>query len=147
MLGVLRSEQGESPYQLAPQPGAAQLPELAERLRSSGLEVHLTSSGDVRPLPPGVDLTVFRIVQEALTNTLKYAGTRSHADVELRYLYDAVEVLVTDDGTATAADRGGAGHGLIGMAERVSVFGGSIDVGPRGEGGFCVCVSLPVESR
>jgi uncharacterized protein (TIGR03382 family) len=147
MLGVLRSEPGESPYQLTPQPGAAQLPELVERLRGSGLEVHLASSGDVRPLPPGVDLTVFRIVQEALTNTLKHAGRHARADVALRYLCDAVEVLVVDDGTAAAVAGNGPGHGLIGMAERVSVFGGSIEVGPRRDGGFRVCVSLPLEGR
>lgn len=149
MLGLLRGA-GEASTGLAPQPGVAQLPDLAERLTTSGLDVQLTSVGEVRPLPPGVDLTVFRIVQEALTNTLKHAGGDARALVELRYLPRSVEVEVTDAGAgdqgltaAGPATRGG--HGLIGMAERVSLFGGELHTGVRPEGGFRVLAHLPVE--
>jgi signal transduction histidine kinase len=146
MLGLLRGGSGDTPDRLAPQPGAAQLPELVEWLEGAGLDVQFTSVGDVRPLPPGVDLTVFRIIQEALTNVLKHAGPGAAARVELRYLPGSVEVEVTDDGTGTVAPGNGGGHGLIGMAERVSVFGGSIQAGIRPEGGFRMHVTLPVES-
>lgn len=145
MLGLLRDGAPDSPDPLAPQPGTAQLPELVERLTASGLDVQLASLGDVRPLPPGVDLTVFRITQEALTNTLKHAGTGAKARVEVRYSPRTVEIEVTDTGTGSAAPRG-QGHGLIGMAERVSVFGGSLHAGARPEGGFRVLVELPVEA-
>jgi signal transduction histidine kinase len=146
MLGLLRGGSDDSPSQLAPQPGAAQLSELVERLIASGLDVRLTSVGDARALPPGVDLTVFRIVQEALTNVLKHAGAGVCAHIELRYLPHALEIEVTDDGTAKPS-RTGSGHGLIGMAERVSVFGGCIESGARPEGGFRVFVALPLESK
>lgn len=146
MLGLLRGTQSDAHDLLAPQPGVAQLPELIERLTASGLHVELASVGDVRPLPPGVDLTVFRIAQEALTNTLKHVGPGARAYVELRYLPRAVEIEIIDSGTAPVTP-GRSGHGLIGMAERVSVFGGSLQAGVRPEGGFRVFVTLPVESR
>lgn len=145
MLGLLRGGAGDPPGALAPQPGVAQLPELMDRLTSSGLDAQLVCVGAVRPLPPGVDLTVFRVVQEALTNTLRHAGLGAQARVELRYLPAQVEVEVTDNGT-TAGPPAVGGHGLIGMAERVSVFGGSIEVGRRPQGGFRVSVALPSES-
>ncbi len=146
MLGLLRGGVSDAQDRLAPQPGVAQLPELVDRLVASGLLVQLTSVGDVRPLPPGVDLTVFRIVQEALTNTLKHAGPDAAARVELRYLPDAFEIEVTDDGAAGSAPVG-RGHGLLGMAERVSVFGGTLQAGARPQGGFRVFVTLPVDAR
>ena len=146
MLGVLRGGPGDATYRLTPQPGVAQLPELVERLSASGLRVHLASVGDVQPLPPGLDLTVFRIAQEALTNTLKHAGAGTEAHVELRYRPRGVEIEVTDNGTATVAPAVG-GHGLIGMAERVSIFGGSIQAGVGPDGGFRVLVALPAEPR
>jgi signal transduction histidine kinase len=146
MLGLLRDGSAASPHRLAPQPGVAQLPELVERLTASGLCVQVASVGDVRPLPPGVDLTVFRIAQEALTNTLKHAGPGAEAHVELRYLPGSFEIEVTDDGLVGPA-ASGSGHGLIGMAERASVFGGAIEAGVRPEGGFRVLVALPMEYR
>jgi signal transduction histidine kinase len=146
MLGLLRGGTADSSYQLTPQPGVAQLPELVQRLTTSGLDVRFTPVGEIRPLPPGVDLTVFRIVQEALTNSLKHAGPRTLAHVELRYLPRTIEIEVDDDGPGAVASTGG-GHGLIGMAERVSVFGGSIQTGLRPGGGFRVYVALPVEQR
>ena len=145
MLGLLRAPGGDPDQGLEPQPGAAQLPELVERLAASGLPVQLTTVGDVRTLPPGVDLTVFRIVQEALTNALKHGGPHVKAHVELSYLPDAVEVEITDDGAAGASPAAG-GHGLLGMAERVAVFGGSFEAGVRTEGGFRVHVVLPLEA-
>jgi signal transduction histidine kinase len=148
MLGLLRGA-GDASSALAPQPGVAQLSDLAERLSNSGLEVQLSSVGEVRPLPPGVDLTVFRIVQEALTNTLKHAGG-ARALVELRYLPRSVEVEVTDAGTGRqgwpeAGPATHGGHGLIGMAERVSLFGGELQTGVQPGGGFRVLAHLPVE--
>jgi signal transduction histidine kinase len=145
MLGLLRGGSSDSLDPLAPQPGTAQLPELVERLAASGLAVQLAAFGEVRPLPPGVDLTVFRITQEALTNTLKHAGPGAKAHVELRYLPRTVEIEITDTGTGPVAPRS-HGHGLIGMAERVSVFGGSLQTGARPDGGFRVFVALPAEA-
>ena len=145
MLGLLRAPDGDPNGGLEPQPGAAQLPELVERLAASGLQVQLTTVGEDRALPPGVDLTVFRVVQEALTNALRHGGPHVKAHVELRYLPQAVEVEITDDGAAGGTPPTG-GHGLLGMAERVTVFGGSIETGVRPEGGFRVHVVLPVEA-
>jgi signal transduction histidine kinase len=144
MLGLLRGGPADPQRELAPQPGVAELPELLERLRTSGLDVQFTTSGNVRPLPPGVDLTVYRLVQEALTNSLKHAGPGAGAQVALRYQRTALEIEVTDDGTAGVEPRPG-GHGLIGMAERVSVFDGEIEAGRQPAGGFRVLVTLPVE--
>lgn len=144
MLGLLRAP--GAPDQRTPQPGVAQLPDLVDRLGASGLRVEVATAGPVRPLPPGLDLTVFRIVQEALTNTLKHAGRQARARVALRYLPHALEVEVTDDGTPVLQPSL-SGHGLVGMAERVSVFGGSLATGPRREGGFGVLATLPTEGR
>jgi signal transduction histidine kinase len=146
MLGLLRQRSGETPYRLDPQPGADQLAGLMERLNASGLRVRLAWTGEARTLPPGVDLTVFRIVQEALTNTLKHAGPETEARVEVRYQPTAVEIEVTDDGAGPpATSRQGRGHGLIGMAERVSIFEGCFEAGARPEGGFRVFAELPTE--
>ena len=144
MLGLLRGGSGESPDRLAPQPGVDQLPELVERLSASGLDVRLSSTGKPRSLPPGMDLTVFRIAQEALTNVLKHAGSGARAQLRLCYGPRSVELEVLDDGAATPSAVT-SGHGLIGMTERASVFGGCLDAGPRPEGGFRVFASLPLE--
>ncbi len=144
MLGLLRGVADDSTYRLTPQPGADQVSELADRLTASGLDVQLASTGDPRALPPGVDLTVFRVVQEALTNTLKHAGPGAKARVELRYLPSAIQIEVTDDADTPVASAG-TGHGLIGMAERVSVFGGCLETGANPGGGFRVFVELPAE--
>ena len=143
MLGLLREGGAGAAHQLAPQPGVALLPELADRLTGSGLDVTVKTVGERRPMPPGVDLTVFRIVQEALTNALKHGGPGVRAEVELRYLPHGVEVEVLDDGRSTTP--ASKGHGLIGMTERVSVFGGRLQLGARAEGGFRVLAALPVE--
>jgi signal transduction histidine kinase len=143
MLGLLRDERTSAVPDLAPQPGTAQLPALVERMSDLGLPVQLTVVGEPGPLPPGVDLTAYRIAQEALTNTLKHAGNDAKAHVELRYLARALEIEVTDDGRA-AREPVQTGHGLIGMTERVTIYGGSISAGALSEGGFRVRVALPL---
>jgi signal transduction histidine kinase len=141
MLGLLRSETATPA--LAPQPGAAQLDELVAQLQTAGLPVQLEVAGTPRPLPPGIELAGYRIVQEALTNTLKHAGP-ANATVSLRYDEQALEIEVADDGRGGTVN--GHGHGLIGMRERVALYGGELDAGPRPEGGFLVRVRLPVEA-
>jgi signal transduction histidine kinase len=125
-----------------PQPTLERLPELAERVRSAGLEVDVRTEGQARPLPPGVDLSAYRIVQEALTNTLRHAGA-ARAEVVVRYGGAGVEVEVTDDGRGPAANGSAGGNGLTGMRERVGMFGGELEVGPREGGGFRVRALLP----
>ena len=140
LLGLLREDGAE--LGLAPQPRLDELPELVEQTQAAGLPVELRIEGTPHPLPLGVDLSVYRIAQEALTNVRKHsAGAR--AEVVLRYGADAVELLVENDGgTATNGHRGG--HGLIGMRERVAVFGGTLDAGPQPNGGFRVSARLPL---
>jgi signal transduction histidine kinase len=139
LLGILRSDDGLA---LAPQPGLADLDQLVRNVSTAGLHVDLYVEGEPTPLPPGVDLSAYRIVQEALTNVIKHAGPAS-ADVIVRYETDRVEVEVRDDGCAAAAGTNG-GNGLIGMRERVAMFGGELDAGTRGDGGFAVRARLPI---
>jgi len=130
---------------LAPQPGLARLDALVEQVRAAGLPVDVVVDGEPTPLPPGVDLTAFRIVQEGLTNARKHAGPAS-ATVFLRYGDDEFEVEVVDSGAgATSAD--GDGHGLIGMRERVQVYGGELDAGPQASGGYALRARLPLVAR
>ena len=142
MLGLLR-DRDPSRLDLTPQPGTAQLPELADRMSALGLPVQLITSGDPRPLPPGVELTAYRVVQEALTNTLKHGGPGVTARVELRYLPRMLDVEIVDDGHV--ASTAGTGHGLIGMTERAAIYGGTIEAGARADGGFRVRITLPVD--
>ena len=143
MLGVLRREE-EGPSEVrAPQPGIGELGELLEQARMAGLPVSFTVEGVPQPLPGGVALAAYRIVQESLTNTRKHAGPVASASVVLRYSDDAVVLAISDDGRgATAPD--GAGHGLTGMRERVAMYGGSVAAGPRPGGGFEVVATLPL---
>jgi signal transduction histidine kinase len=136
LVGVLRD--GDAPR--GPQPGLAALPPLLERLRSVGTSVELTITGEQGPLSPGVDLAAYRVVQEALTNVSKHAGPAT-ATVTLTYGGDALSVEVSDDGAGVPVD--GSGHGLVGMRERVALYGGSLVAGPRPEGGFSVRATLP----
>lgn len=140
LLGLLREDGAE--IGLAPQPRVADLAALAEQMRVAGLPVELRFEGESQPLPIGVDLSLYRIAQEALTNTLKHAGS-ARTEIVLRYLGGAVEIEVLDDGTGSVNGHRG-GHGLIGMRERVAVFGGTLEAGHRPEGGFCVRASLPL---
>jgi signal transduction histidine kinase len=140
LVGLLR-EAGDE-LGLTPQPRLDQLEELVSAVSDAGLPVELRLDGDRRPLPLGVELTAYRVVQEALTNALKHAGD-ARAQVHVRYEPDALVLDVTDDGPG--ANGYGGGHGLAGMKERVSVFGGDVTAGPRPSGGFAVHVRLPVE--
>jgi signal transduction histidine kinase len=141
LLGVLGNE--ESQPELEPAPGLRDLDALVERVQAAGLLVELRLDGEVRSLPRGLDLTAYRIVQEALTNVLKHAGT-SRAEVRLGYADDSLEIEVTDAGRAPARPNG-AGRGLVGMRERVAAYGGELETGPRSEGGYAVSVRLPLE--
>ncbi|UUY51534.1 sensor histidine kinase [Streptomyces yangpuensis] len=147
LLDVLRA--GEEPDETppAPQPGAADLERIITESRLAGTETVFTVDGPVRPLPPSVGLTLFRIVQEALTNTRKHAG-QARADVRLTYRADEVAVEVCDDGAGaapTAARPAAAtGYGLIGMHERVALQGGTLEAAARDGGGFRVAARLPV---
>src|SRR6185437_11992464 len=118
------------------QPGTRQLPELADRMSALGLPVQLTICGDSRPLPPGIELTAYRVVQEALTNTLKHGGAGVKAHVEVRYQPRTLDVEITDDGRASSATA--AGNGLIGMTERASIYDGTVVAGALPNRGFRV---------
>jgi signal transduction histidine kinase len=142
LVGVLRDEPDEQ--RLAPQPGLAQLDRLVAQTRAAGLAVQVHVEGDRRPLPEALDLSAFRVVQEALTNTLKHAGA-AHADVIVRYGDDDLELIVTDDGGGNGTPPvSGAGRGLVGMRERVAIFHGWLDVGRAPGGGFRVHARLPI---
>jgi len=136
-------EAGSEPSRRLPQPGVLELGSLLEQTSAAGLPVSLDVEGLPRPLAAGVDLTVYRIVQEALTNALKHAGPAT-ATVCLGYGRDTLELVVSDDGRGWGGERTG-GHGIVGMQERVSVFGGELHVGNRPGGGFTVRAMLPLE--
>ena len=140
LVGIMRDD--AEPAARAPQPGLGTLPELVEQVRQSGLPVELTVEGTPVKLPAGVDLSAYRIVQEALTNTLKHAGP-AHAWVAVRYAGEDVEIEVANDGKTNGESDGG-GHGLVGMRERVALCGGELQSGPRPGGGFRIAARLPV---
>ena len=141
LLGVLRAD-GSPAAARAPQPGLGRLADLIDSARTAGTPVRLTLEGDVTPLPPGVDLTAYRIVQEALTNARRHAPGAS-VDVTLDYEEDALRLRVSDDGPGPpAADT--SGHGLLGMQERATMVGGKLKTGPGDEGGFVVEAELPL---
>jgi len=139
LLGVLRAD---GPVARAPQPGLDQLPRLITDTRAAGVSVELRTDGEPRPLPPGLDLAAYRIVQEALTNCRKHAAGTA-ATVVISYGAESVEVRVENDEPAAGPASDEGGHGLIGMRERVSLYGGTLSVGPRPGGGFSVCARLP----
>jgi signal transduction histidine kinase len=142
MVGVLRHPE-EAPA-LAPQPGLEQLERLVAQAREAGLPVELRVEGERRPLPPGIDLAAYRAVQEGLTNTRKHAEAE-RVEVVVRYGDDRVNVTVADDGSGRATGHG-RGHGLVGMRERIALYGGELDAGPRAEGGYELRVSLPLDA-
>ena len=146
LLGVIRSdEEGENAPAYAPQPGLEYLDDLLRQVRETGLNVELSVLGEPRALPEGAGLCAYRIVQEALTNTLKHAEA-SRARVSLRYVADALELQVLDDGRGAPPVNGeGAGHGLIGMRERVALFGGELSARSRAGEGFEVVARIPIE--
>jgi signal transduction histidine kinase len=143
LLGVLRTE--DAPQSRQPQPGLAQLDGLFDQVRSTGLAADLTVTGAPAGLPPGAELTVYRIVQEALTNTLKHAAGPTRVGVAIAYRPDSVTVDVRDDGARRAQPEARtAGHGLTGMRERAAVYGGAVSAGPGPGGGWHVRARLPI---
>jgi signal transduction histidine kinase len=153
LLGVLRPESELDG--LGPQPSVADLPRLAEQIRGAGVEVALSADGAQAGLPARVDLFAYRIVQEALTNVLKHAGPGARAEVRLGTDKRGVRIEVLDDGRGTvaaapgpgAAQPGARGHGIVGMRERALLLGGTLDAGPRPDGGFRVAAHLPTEGE
>jgi signal transduction histidine kinase len=144
ILGLLRDDEAEQPS-LAPAPGVGDLDELASTVRAAGIPVAVMVTGQTAALPPAVSLTVYRIVQEALTNVVKHAGD-AEASVRVRLGPDGVLVTVSDDGRGTAMPGapGAARHGIVGMRERAAAFGGTLEAGPAPGGGFRVRAFLPV---
>jgi signal transduction histidine kinase len=140
LVGMLR---GGADDALAPQPGLDDLPLLAEQVREAGLPVDLYVEGEPRDLPAGIELSAFRIVQEALTNALKHAGD-ARAEVRVRYAPDSLELEIVDDGRSATTVASTGGHGLVGIRERVALYGGRLDAGRRATGGFAVRVLLPI---
>jgi signal transduction histidine kinase len=142
LVGLLRESDDSAPLQ--PQPGLAELARVIGDARQSGLAVTFEISGDVRPLPATLDLAVYRIVQEGLTNVRKHAGP-AEAHVTVRFERDCLEIQVRDDGRGGAAPDAG-GHGLVGVRERVALLGGELESGPPAGGGFLVRARLPLEA-
>jgi signal transduction histidine kinase len=140
LLGVLRA--GDERPERLPQPGVAELDALVRRVADCGVPVELRVEGRARELPGGIDLTVYRVAQEALTNVLKHADSTTRVEVVLLYREDAVEVTVRDDGRGAAGD--GSGQGLVGMRERAELQGGTLRAGPRAAGGYELHLHLPV---
>jgi signal transduction histidine kinase len=146
-MGLLTMDGGGlAEADLAPQPGLDGLDGLVRRMRDSGVEVELVVRGQRGPLPSGIELTVYRLVQEALTNTVKHAAGAS-VRVLVEYAEDDLRVEVTDTGGRAGATAGtGTGRGLIGLRERLSVYGGTLQAGPRLTGGYRVQARIPVEA-
>ncbi|GHF76504.1 two-component sensor histidine kinase [Streptomyces griseosporeus] len=151
LLGVLRTGEHQEAGEYVPQPDVQQIEDLVEQCRGSGLPVDFKVEGTPRPLPSGVELTAYRIVQEALTNTRKHGGPNAGASVRLVYFDDGLGLLVEDDGKGAPHELyeeggfDGQGHGLIGMRERVGMVGGTLDAGPRPGGGFRISALLPLK--
>lgn len=141
LVGMMRSDDPE--VALAPQPSLAHLPDLCEQVRAAGLPVALDVVGGPVPVPPGVDVSAYRIVQEALTNVLKHAGPAS-ARVRVVYGASELEIEISDDGWGVRKASQGAGHGLVGMHERVSIYGGELEAGGGERGGFAIKARLPL---
>jgi signal transduction histidine kinase len=141
-VGVLRADTAAT-APLAPQPRLVDVDELAQRLGAAGLPVEVHVNGRRRPLPAGVEFAAYRVIQEALTNSLKHAGP-ARAWVEIHYGADQVTLSVTDDGRGGEPER--VGHGLVGMRERVAQFGGVVDAAQRPTRGFAVTATLPLRS-
>ena len=142
LLGMLRQDDEE--LALAPQPSLGRIDELVQSLEASGLPVEVRIEGHPVELPPGVDVSAFRIVQEALTNALKHAGP-ARARVTLRYTPADLELEIIDDGRSNGHG-GGTGHGLAGIRERVAIYGGDLESGRRADGGYALRARLPLGS-
>ena len=140
LVGMLRRDADDP---LAPQPGLDEVATLVGQVREAGLPVDLTVEGERRELPAGIELSAYRIVQEALTNALKHAGD-AHAQVSIRYGADSLELEILDDGGGAQDGATRGGHGLVGMRERVALYGGRFDASRRPGGGFAVRAKLPI---
>jgi signal transduction histidine kinase len=151
IVGVLRTERDSKAAgpELSPQPGIHEVGALVDHVRETGLSVQLWMEGDPRPLSTGVNLAAYRLIQEALTNSLKHAGPQARAWVRIHYSPRELTVEVEDDGRGVAAalaDNGdNPGHGLVGMHERVALYGGELRIGPRSGGGFEVRARFPLD--
>jgi signal transduction histidine kinase len=143
LLGMLRRSDDE--LALAPQPSLRYLDDLVSQVRDAGLPVDLRIEGEPRAVAPGVDLSAYRIIQEALTNALKHAGP-ARARVTVRYGDNELDIEIADDGSGAAATAPAGGHGLVGMRERVALFGGDLAAGRRLSGGYVVRAKLPLAS-
>jgi signal transduction histidine kinase len=131
---------------LRPQPGLDLVPELVGGVGAAGLPVSLSVAGTRRELPAGLDLAAYRVVQEALTNVLKHAPAASTA-VRIAYRNDDLLIEVTDDGAALTVRESGGGRGLLGLRERIAIYGGSLDAGPRPGGGWRVRATIPLDAE
>jgi signal transduction histidine kinase len=151
LLGLLR-EGDDAGGEYVPQPGVDQLADLIDQVRGAGLPVRFEVAGDARPLSSGVELTAYRIVQEALTNVRKHGGQGVSASVLLGFGDAALDLLIEDDGHGARHElydqggRDGLGQGLIGMRERIGMVGGTLDAGPRPGGGFRISAMLPLKA-
>ena len=144
LLGAMRREGDEA--ELEPQPGLDRLDALVEEVTRAGLPVRLHVDGEPVPLPAAIDLSAYRIVQEGLTNALKHARA-SQADVTLRYAPDELEIEVRDDGVGDSSSNGAAGYGLVGVRERVKIYGGEMNAGRADGGGFVLSTRLPLAAE
>jgi signal transduction histidine kinase len=142
MVGVLRQDGDRT--ELEPSPGLAEIERLAMQFRTAGLPVELRVTGETQPLAPGLDLTAYRLVQEGLTNTLRHARDAHHAEVAIDYGPDRLHLAVRDDGRGATSAPLEAGNGLLGMRERVAVYGGELVARVRPEGGFELVATLPL---
>jgi signal transduction histidine kinase len=141
LLGLLRSEEEDD---LAPQPSLSDTASLVKELEKAGLQVNVVTEGVPHPLPPGIDLSAFRILQEALTNVVKHSGSRS-ASVKITYAEEELRMEISDEGGPPQVTGGGSGLGLIGMKERASLYGGRLEAGRTETGGFAVTARLPLD--
>lgn len=144
MLGVMPGGGDDLPPELTPQPGLAHLDRLIAEVQNAGLPVTLHVEGERPAMPVGIDLSAYRIVQEGLANALRHANC-AHADVTVRYAGDGIEVEIADDGSAVNGSGRSEGESLAGMRERVALYGGKLETGPRAGGGYVVRAQLPVE--
>jgi signal transduction histidine kinase len=140
LLGLVRAL--DDSVELEPQPALKDLPELCQRVTEAGVPVELSIQDNVEQIPEGLELSVYRIVQEGLTNVLKHAGRQASARVVLRVDPAGLSIDVTDTGTGSDGEAVG-GHGLIGIRERVALYGGEFHAGARPDGGFAICIRLP----
>ncbi|MDX6429519.1 MAG: hypothetical protein QOE54_1885 [Streptosporangiaceae bacterium] len=151
IVGVLRTERDTAAVgpELSPQPGVQEVGALVDHVRETGLSVQLWMEGEPRPLSTGVNLAAYRLIQEALTNSLKHAGPQARAWVRIHYSPRELMVEIEDDGRGVAAalaENGDSpGHGLVGMRERVALYGGELRIGPRSGGGFEVRARFPLD--